>query len=173
MLDWWHAAVRFEHALQPARSLEAPLVRHAMRDLERAKWRLWHGRWAGCRDRLAALLRWTGRRPVREAAGMGRLRQHVGELLAYLERNEAALVPYAARRRRGEPISTAFVESAVDPIVAWRMNKRQQMRWSRATVQPFLEVRTAVLNDTLEDAFRQRYPSFRPAQGQQVMAEAA
>jgi len=31
------------------------------------------------------------------------------------------------------------------------MNKKQQMRWSRARVQPFLDVRTAVLNDTLED----------------------
>ena len=47
------------------------------------------------------------------------------------------------------------------------------MRWDRATVRPFLDVRTAVLNDALEDAFRQRYPSFRPAQGQQVMARAA
>jgi len=47
------------------------------------------------------------------------------------------------------------------------------MRWSRATVQPFLDVRTAVLNSTLEDAFRQHYPSFRPAHGKQVMARAA
>jgi hypothetical protein len=30
-------------------------------------------------------------------------------------------------------------------------------------VQPFLEVRTAVLNDTLDDAFRSRHTSFRPA----------
>jgi len=60
---------------------------------------------------------------------------------------------------------TAFVESAVNEIVAKRMNKRQQMRWNRASVQPFLDVRTAVLNDTLEDAFRQRYPGFRPANG--------
>jgi hypothetical protein len=29
------------------------------------------------------------------------------------------------------------------------MNEKQQMRWNRATVQPFLDVRTAVLNDTL------------------------
>jgi len=36
------------------------------------------------------------------------------------------------------------------------------MRWSRATVQPFLDVRTAVLNDTLEDAFCRRHPGFRP-----------
>jgi hypothetical protein len=46
------------------------------------------------------------------------------------------------------------VESAVNEIVAKRMNKAQQMRWNRATVQPFLDVRTAVLNGTLEDAFR-------------------
>jgi hypothetical protein len=53
----------------------------------------------------------------------------------------------------------------VNEIVAKRMTKAQQMRWNRATVQPFLDVRTAVLNDTLEDAFRQRYPGFRPANG--------
>ena len=47
------------------------------------------------------------------------------------------------------------------------------MRWDRATVQPFLDVRTAVLNDTLEDAFRRRYPGFRPAQGKRAMAKAA
>ena len=72
-------------------------------------------------------------------------------------------MPYAARRRRGEPISTAFVESAVNEIIAKRMNKAQQMRWNKPTVQPFLDVRTAVLNDTLEDAFRRRHPGFRPA----------
>ncbi len=37
------------------------------------------------------------------------------------------------------------------------------MRWNRITVQPFLDVRTAVLNDTFENAFRHRYPGFRPA----------
>ena len=51
----------------------------------------------------------------------------------------------------------------MNEIVAKRMNKVQQMRWSRATVQPFLDVRTAALDGTLEDAFRQRYPGFWPA----------
>ena len=37
VLDWWHAAVRFEHALQTARGLEAQIARRAERDLERAK----------------------------------------------------------------------------------------------------------------------------------------
>ena len=100
---------------------------------------------------------------MRDVAGIGRLQLHVSGLLDYLDRNRGALVHYAVRRRRGEPISTAFVESVVNEIVAKRMNKAQQMRWSRATVQPFLDVRTAVLDGTLEDAFRQRYPGFRPA----------
>jgi len=124
---------------------------------------LWHGRWPGCRRKLAALCRWTERKPLREVAGISRLQRHASELLGYLERNEHALVHYAARRRRGEPIATAFVESAVGEIVAKRMNKKQQMRCNRTTVQPFLDVRTAVLNDTIEDAFRHRHPGFRPA----------
>ena len=80
---------------------------------------------------------------------------------------------YAARRRRGQPISTAFVESAINEIVAKRMNKKQQMRWNRTTVQSFLDVRIAVLNDTLEDAFRHRYPGFRPANDDQVLSAIA
>ena len=178
VLDWWHVAVRFEHALQAARGLGAGtaaprLADGAVRGLERAKWRLWHGRWAGCRRRLTDLRLWTTRKHVRDLAGVARLRRHLGDLLGYLERNQAALVPYAARRRRGEPISTAFVESAVNEIVAKRMNKAQQMRWSRATVQPFLDVRTAVLDGTLEDAFRQRYPRFRPANDGAALPAAA
>jgi hypothetical protein len=176
VLDWWHAAVRFEHALQAARGLgaaDAHLAAEAVRGLERAKWRLWHGRWPGCRRKLAALCRWARRTSIHGMAGIGRLEHHVSELLAYLERNQGALVHYAARRRNGEPISTAFMESAVNEIIAKRMNKKQQMRWNRATVQPFLDVRTAVLNNTLEDAFRRRYPGFRPANGDEVVALAA
>jgi hypothetical protein len=36
-------------------------------------------------------------------------------------------------------ISTAFADSSVNEIIAKRMNKKQQMRWNRATVQPFLD----------------------------------
>jgi hypothetical protein len=176
VLDWWHAAVRFEHALQAARGLggaDAHLAAEAVRGLERAKWRLWHGRWPGCGRKLAALCRWARRTYICGVAGIGRLEHHASELLAYLERNQGALVHYAARRRRGEPISTAFVESSVNEIIAKRMNKKQQMRWNRATVQPFLDVRTAVLNDMLEDAFRHRYPGFRPANDDEAVALAS
>src|SRR4051812_35013484 len=115
-LDWWHVAIRFEHGLQTARGLgaaDADLADEAVRNLERAKWRLWHGRWTECQRKLAGLYRWTKRKHVREIAGIDRLQRHICELLGYLERNQDMLVHYAARRRRGEPISTAFIESAV------------------------------------------------------------
>jgi hypothetical protein len=91
------------------------------------------------------------------------LRTHLSELTAYLDANADSLPNYGARHRQGAAISTAFVESAVNEIVSRRMVKRQQMRWNRETVQPFLTVRVHVLNDTLEDAFRHWHRAFRPA----------
>ena len=52
------------------------------------------------------LCRWAQRKPLRDVAGIERLQRHVTELFGYLERNREALVHYAARRRRGEPILT-------------------------------------------------------------------
>ena len=74
--------------------------------------------------------------------------RHLKDLIVYLE-SISCLVNYGARRRRGEPISTAFVESAVNETVSRRMIKKQQMRGNRWTVQSFLDVRSAVLNGML------------------------
>jgi hypothetical protein len=168
VLDWFHIATRFEHALNAAIGLgaetaDAHLGQPRRYDIEHAKWRLWHGRWKGCLVKLASVYRWTKTRTARDVAGIITLRRHLQYLLAYLEANRSALVNYGARHRRGEPISTAFVESAINEIVARRMIKKQQMRWNRWTVQPFLDVRTAVLDGTLEGSFRRLYRDFRSA----------
>lgn len=34
-------------------------------------------------------------------------------------------------RRYGEPVSTAFVESTINEVIARRMAKKQRMQWSR------------------------------------------
>ena len=53
------------------------------------------------------------------------------------------------------------------------MNKKQQMRWNRHTVQAFLEVRIHVLNGTLEDAFRRWHQGFRALQDRSHVALSA
>jgi hypothetical protein len=79
-----HIAMRFEHALQAARGLaDSHLSNEAVRGLERAKWRLWHGRWTRCRRKLAALSRWTKRKHLRDVAGIDRIQRHVSELLGF------------------------------------------------------------------------------------------
>jgi hypothetical protein len=80
---------------------------------------------------------------------------------------------YGKRYRTGSRISTGFVESAVNEIIAKRMNKKQQMRWSRHTVQHFLDVRIHVLNGTLEEAFRYWHQGFRPTSDPCQEAEVA
>ena len=57
-----------------------------------------------------------------------------------------------------------FIVSSTEP---------QQMRWSKPTLQPFLDVRTAALNDTLEDAFRRRHHGFRPVNDNHGLTAAA
>ena len=134
---------------------------YPVRDLEGAKWKLWHGRSSSCLGRLAKLANWFDSVHVRDVRGAVAARRHIADLIEYLHANRGALVNYGRRRHDGLSISTAFIESAVNEILPKRMIKKQQMRWHRWTLQPFLDVRVAVLNKTLCSSFRRRYPAFQ------------
>jgi hypothetical protein len=166
VLDWVHIAMRFEHALQAVRGLTAGtsgvyLRSHPIRELESSRWKLWHGCSSACLGRLARLSHWFDAAHVRAVGGAAAVRRHINDLIEYLCANRLALVNYGRRHHDQLPISTAFVESAVNKILSKRMIKKQQMRWNRWTVQPFLDVRVAVLNKTLVGSFRRLYPDFR------------
>lgn len=157
----------FEHALQAARGLGAGtssdyLCSHPIRELESSKWKLWYGRSSACLGRLARLTHWFDAAHVRDVRGAAAARRHINDLIEYLYANKLAFVNYGRRHHDGQPISTAFVESAVNEIFSRRMIKKQQMRWNRWTVQPFLDVRVAVLKKTLAGSFKRLYPDFQP-----------
>ena len=61
---------------------------------------------------------------------------------------------YAERRRYGERVSTTFVESAVNQVIAKRFAKKQQMQWTRRGVHLLMQLRTRVLDDTLDSDFK-------------------
>ncbi|SIT48129.1 hypothetical protein BN2476_630009 [Paraburkholderia piptadeniae] len=66
---------------------------------------------------------------------------------------------YGDRYRHGEPITSSFVESAVNQVVSKRFVKRQQMAWRPALAHALLQVRTAVLNEQLQSCFKRWYPT--------------
>jgi hypothetical protein len=91
-------------------------------------------------------------------------------MIRYLELNADSLPNYGKRFRSRFRISAGFAESAANEIMAKRMNKKQQMRWNRHTVQQFLGVRIQVLNDILEKALRVWHVGFRPISNEATMA---
>jgi hypothetical protein len=167
VLDWFHVSMKFQNLKQLAKGINAitdGAVRdHALAQLERAKWRFWNGYTKRGITGLVQLEHWARTQCFKPILPLGKMTDALLNLIRYLESNADSMPNYGNRYRAGQRISTGFVESAVNEIVAKRMVKKQQMRWNRYTVQSFLDVRVHVLNATLEDAFRHWHRGFRPS----------
>src|SRR5580693_8016177 len=96
------------------------------------------------------------------------IRERLAELWSYLTANQTRLINYAREYREGHRISTASVESTVDQLVDWRMEKKQHMRWTRHGAQMLLHAGCALLNGELG-----KYTMWSPSESSQVLAEAA
>lgn len=172
ILDGFHVAMRLTVLGQYAKGLpnppEPPQPDKAsvkrddvVKDLESVKHHLWHGnsfRALEVSDGL--LLDLDVPEPPEETK---KLLKGLLEFRTYIERNRALIVNYGERHRRGDRISTAFVESTINQVVAKRFCKRQSMQWSVAGAHQLLQVRTRVLNGELESAFQRWYPAFKTA----------
>jgi hypothetical protein len=127
-----------------------------------AKWRFWNGHRIRGLIGLVHLQQWARAQCFNHIPTLKNLENALSDMVRYPELNADSMPNYGKRYRAGQRISTGFVESAVNEIVAKRMVKKQQMRWNRHTVQSFLDVRIHVLNGTLENAFRHWHKGFRP-----------
>jgi len=149
ILDWFHIAMKFRAAQMSAvmLSLRSPAQWRAIEhSIERAKWLVWHGRAHKALERLRSVLETVKGMPEEDRSTLS---LNVERVLNYLDQNGRYLVPYAARYRAGQAISSATAESAVNELVSARMAKRRQMRWSEQGAHLLVQVRSAVLNGTL------------------------
>ena len=87
---------------------------------------------------------------------------YLTEFSTYVRQNSCSIVDYSERHRYGERVSTGFVESTVNQVIAKRFVKHQQMQWSKKGAHLLLQARTKVLNEEWDDCFRVRFPGFRP-----------
>jgi hypothetical protein len=157
ILDWFHIAMGLQHLRQAAQGL--PTCDQAQSEakgviieaIERLRWRLWHGK---ARDARATIDCVRGvMRAYRDRQAQGRkhgaARQFWAALLgfdSYLRGQSAWLVNYAERHRAGLRVGTSITEGAANHLVNRRMNKAQQMRWSRRGADLLLQVRCAAYN---------------------------
>jgi hypothetical protein len=132
-LDWFHVAMRLTGLDRYVRGLghHDPGAAAALQGrLARLKWRLWHGD-AG--EALAHARKLAADVAALDSAypGLPRFAKAAAGLATYIQNNIGALPNYGARYRNGEAISTGFVESTVNLVVAKRFAKKQQMQWSK------------------------------------------
>jgi len=126
--------------------------------LEHTRWNLWHGNVKRAHHWLRVL---EGRmwHFASRYSKFSALARAVHGFQRYLWRNGHLIANYARRRRAGQPISTAFVESLVNALLSKRFAKKQSMQWTPEGAHLLLQVRTGTLNDDLGATFRQWYPA--------------
>ena len=143
-----------------------------LKSLESTKWYLWHGNVFRALEEIESIEMDLETAALEGSDEVARkLLKTVGEFHTYIRNNEAFIPNYGERFRQGETISTAFVESTVNQVVSKRMVKKQQMQWSERGAHLLLQVRTRVLDDELEDVFRDWYPGFRPPDPRQTQLQ--
>ena len=86
-------------------------------------------------------------------APSGKLWSALHQVDGYLSSQSAWLVDYAKRYRAGLRVGTSVTEGTANFLVNRRMNKSQQMRWSRKGADLLLQVRCAVYNGALGSGF--------------------
>ncbi len=159
-LDWFHITMRLTVLGQFAKGVahqDATAGADITERLERIKWRLWHGDAIEAQERLEDLA--DDIRALDVAYdGLKKFARLTAECARYIANNIDAIPHYGERWRYGEPISTAFVESAVNVVIDKRMSKRQQMQWTKRGAHHLLQVRTRTLDGTLRPMFETWYP---------------
>ncbi len=152
MLDWFHIAMRLQHLKQIANGLSADdPARGAARaviveEVERLHWRIWNGKAKDAQisiDHIRAVMHHFRGEPDqrRSTAPSRKLWTALRALDGYLTSQSAWLVNYAERHRAGLRVGTAITEGTANVLVNRRMNKSQQMRWSRRGADLLLQVR--------------------------------
>jgi hypothetical protein len=168
MLDWFHLAMRLQHLRQVAGSLSSDSPERAaakaviVEEVERLRWRLWNGKAQDAPislDRIRAVMHHFQGEPDgrRSVAPSRKLWTALRALNDYLVGQSDWLVNYAERHRAGQRVGTALTEGTANFLVNRRMNKAQQMRWTRRGADRLLQVRCAAYNGALGTGFGQRF----------------
>ena len=131
-------------------------------EVKRLCWRIWNGKARNAKrsiDRIRKVMHVykDERGHHARSASPRRLWHALLDVDEYLRGQSSWLVNYAKRYRAGLRVGTSITEGAANFLVNRRMNKSQQMRWSRRGADLLLQVRCAVFNGTFGSGFGQLF----------------
>ena len=119
---------------------------------------MWHGNVNSALDKLEECYSQLAEEEI-QYHNRKRFQKQLSEMDTY-NRNNGHLIPnYGEKYRYGETITTAFVESTINEVVAKRMVKKQQMQWTHEGAHLLIQTRTALLNGDLRKQFETWYRS--------------
>jgi len=166
--DWFHIAMRLQHAKQAASGLSTDepgriaAKTTIIKEVERLHWRIWNGKAKDAQlafERIRKVMHvFRGERGHRTKGVASRKLWHaLHEVDNYLRGQSVRLVNYAERYRAGQRVGTSVTEGTANFLVNRRMNKSQQMRWSRRGADLLLQVRCAIYNGAFGSGFGQLF----------------
>ncbi len=163
ILDWFHVTMKLTVLNQFAKGMahtDPDEGAEVTKALESTKWYLWHGNVERALDLIEDCVVISDHEAIRYT-NRKKFLKHLSELDIYIRNNQHLIPNYGEKWRYGETITTAFVESTINEVVAKRMVKKQQMQWACAGAHYMLQTRTAVLNNDLHRHFERWYPGLK------------
>ncbi len=184
ILDWFHITMKLTVLSQCTLGLvkvDEKRGKALWHLLTRIKWNLWHGNAVRAIEKCEDLDDYItdhleDKAQNKKYEKIKSFQIYVIDFYKYIRNNQNFIVNYGERYHYGEVISTGFVESTVNYVIAKRFSKKQSMQWTRKGAHLLLQVRTKVLNNEWEDVFRKMYPDFRairPMKDPDTILEAA
>lgn len=111
------------------------------KELDAAKWKLWHGLYEDCFAKLGLLI---------ASIQDNKTKQRLEKLLEYFINNEDILVNYDERQVNNLPFTSNIAESTVGNLVNSRYSHDGKMQWKREGAHNLLQVRTAKYSNMLD-----------------------
>ncbi|CAM3326640.1 hypothetical protein XNC1_p0146 (plasmid) [Xenorhabdus nematophila ATCC 19061] len=163
ILDWFHITMRLTVLKQYSKGVsknDPELGTELLDSLTRTKWYIWHGNVIKALEHLDDCAAMCDE-DISHYGNNKSLLKHIDEMYTYIENNSMMIPNYGEMYRYGEAISSSFVESTINEVIAKRMVKKQQMQWSQQGAHYLLQTRTAVLNGDLKTQFEHWYPGIK------------
>ena len=128
-----------------------------LEDIAAVRWRLWNGQTDKAIDLICRLFQ-DMKADEQGSSAVVTLRGGLLNLRTYIEQNRGSIVNYSVRYREGKRIASTSAEANVNNLVARRMVKKQQMRWSERGANLLFQVSVALANGDLGERLAYQPP---------------